>query len=422
MSALKRVVVTGLGTVNPLGVGVTTSWNKLVSGKSGIVALTEPEYQSLPSTVAGKVPINEWNPLDWIDSATVKRTSLFVQYALAAAKQALDDAQWPTQTGATGNMDRTGVAIGSSIGGLEALYDNAVNYNTAGYRKVSPLFIPNLLNNMASGHVSIKYGFKGPNHTVSTACTTGAHAIGDAGNLIRLGMADVMVAGSSEAVIHPLAIAGFARARSLATKYNDEPEKSSRPFDKARNGFVIAEGSAVVILEEYEHALRRNARIYGELIGYGMSGDANHITAPAENGDGAFRSMTMAIQNAGITPDQVDYINAHATSTPLGDAAENSAIKRLFVSHNRKASDINVSSTKGATGHLLGAAGSLEAIFTLLSIHTNKLPPTLNLSSYEPGFDCNYVANVSQEARVNVALTNSFGFGGTNASLLFRKL
>jgi 3-oxoacyl-[acyl-carrier-protein] synthase II len=415
--AAKRVVVTGLGVVSPLGVGLKHNWTNVIAGKSGIVALDEPEYGSLPSKVAGKVAKDCWDPSLYLDGPSIKRTPLFAQYAVAAAKQALDDANWhPTEEC---DLLRTGVAVGSSIGGLHALYDNAVSFHEHGYRKVSPLFIPNLLNNMGSGHISILNKFKGPNHSVSTACTTGAHAIGDATSFIRLGMADVMVAGSSEACVHPLAVAGFARARSLATKFNDKPEKSSRPFDRDRNGFVIGEGAAVMILESLQHALNRQSPIYAEVIGYGLSGDANHITAPLEDGDGAYRSMESALRSAGITPDKVDYINAHATSTSLGDIAENKAITKLFSC--KRPSEINVSSTKGATGHLLGAAGSLEAIFTVMAVKTNILPPTLNLENPDHGFECNYVPMVKQEHDVNVALTNSFGFGGTNASLVFKK-
>uniref|UniRef100_A0A060TGL6 beta-ketoacyl-[acyl-carrier-protein] synthase I n=1 Tax=Blastobotrys adeninivorans TaxID=409370 RepID=A0A060TGL6_BLAAD len=337
---------------------------------------------------------------------------------MAAAKMALEDAQWNPES--TTELEETGVAVGSGIGGFDALYENAVNFHTAGYRKVSPLFVPSLLNNMAAGHISIAHKLRGPNHAVSTACTTGAHAIGDAANMIKLGMANVMVAGSTEASIHPLAVAGFARAKALATKFNDTPQKASRPFDANRDGFVIGEGAGVVIVEELEHAKARGAPIYAEVAGYGMSGDGHHITAPLQDGDGAYRSMAMALHTGAIDRAEVDYINAHATSTPLGDVAESRAITRLL--DDRHPSQINVSSTKGATGHLLGGAGAVEAIFTLLAIRHGMLPPTLNLTTIDPEFECNYVPKVAQQHRIRVALTNSFGFGGTNATLAFKAM
>lgn len=419
----RRVVVTGLGTINPLGVGARHTWTRLIAGDSGIVKLEEPEYEMIPCQVAGRVPkgsgVGLWDPSDWLDKSSIKRIPLFAQYAVAAAKQALDDSQLDI-SGL--NVERIGVAIGSSIGGLEAFYDNSVKFSQGGYRKVSPTFIPSLLNNMASGHVSIHTGVKGPNHSVSTACTTGAHAIGDAANMIRLDMADAMIAGSSEAVVHPLAVAGFARARSLATKYNDDPENASRPFDKDRDGFVMGEGAGVLILEEMQHALDRGADIYAEVVGYGMSGDAHHITAPAENGQGAYRCMKSSLKYAGVQAGEVDYINAHATSTALGDAAENSAITSLYnEARSKVGKQVNVSSSKGAIGHLLGAAGSVEALFTVLAVKDGILPPTRNLQTLEDGFKLNYVANKAQDYDINYALTNSFGFGGTNASLVFKK-
>lgn len=366
--------------------------------------------------------------------------ALFAQYAIASAHEALDDAGWhPTSND---DLEGTGVTIGSGIGNLDEAYNTSVAFHTSGYRKVSPLFVPKLLINLAAGHISIRYGFKGPNHAATTACTTGLHAIGDASRLIAFGDADVMVAGGAEACIHPLAIAGFARARSLATDWNGDPRASSRPFDRNRAGFVIGEGAGVMVLEELEHAKARNANIYAEVKGYGLSSDAYHMTAPEEDGEGAFLAMRSALRHAKIKPADIDYINAHATSTALGDAAENRAIKRLLLGSEgkRNASDVNVSSTKGAIGHLLGAAGAVEAIFTTLATYhvslaavpsclfsklpQNVLPPTLNLD--HPGdppadFDCNYVANVAQERTVNAALTNSFGFGGTNASLCVAK-
>jgi 3-oxoacyl-[acyl-carrier-protein] synthase II len=355
---------------------------------------------------------------EWMDKPSIRRIPKFAQFSLAAATQALDDAKWHPESEA--DRESTGTAIGSSIGGIEAFHDNSVAFNTGGYRKMSPLFIPSLLNNMGSGHVSIKHGLKGPNHSVSTACTTGAHAIGDAANFIRTGAAEVMVAGSSEACIHPLAVAGFARAKSLCTKYNDKPQLASRPFDKERSGFVIGEGAGVMVLEELEHALKRGANIYAEIIGYGATGDAYHITAPVEDGAGAYRSMKAALRSAvGMDPTtiKVDYVNAHATSTPLGDVAEATAIFHLFGDGDNVP---YVSSTKGATGHLLGGAGSVEALFTVLSIYHAIMAPTLNLEAPDGPF-LKHVTDTSQRATINTAMTNSFGFGGTNASLIFQK-
>ncbi|KAA8909035.1 hypothetical protein TRICI_004655 [Trichomonascus ciferrii] len=425
---MRRVVVTGLGAVSPLGVGARRTWQNAIGAKSGLRKLEGEEFEALTSQVAGLVPRGSkseggWDPADWLDKVSVRRVPLFAQYAVAAARQAMEDANWLPEE--ERDHIRTGVAVGSGIGGFDALYENVVNYEKHGYRKVSPLFVPNLLNNMAAGHISIVNGLKGPNHAVSTACTTGAHAIGDAMNMIRLGMADVMIAGSTEAPIHPLAVAGFARAKSLSTKYNDNPEASSRPFDRDRGGFVIGEGAAVMVLESEEHALRRGAsNIYAELAGYGMSGDAHHITAPREDGDGAYRSMQMAITNSESSPTEVGYINAHATSTRIGDVAESNAITRLFVAEGGCAPDtVNVSSTKGATGHLLGGAGSLEALFTVMAVKEGILPPTLNLENIETeDFPLNYVPLQAQSVpTIKAALTNSFGFGGTNATLLFRK-
>ncbi|KAH7558819.1 high affinity nickel transport protein nic1 [Bipolaris maydis] len=344
---------------------------------------------------------------------------------MVAAEEALQDAGWNPKN--ENRLEATGVYMGSGIGSLDDVYDTTVAYEKGGYRKVSPLFVPRLLINLAAGHISMRYSFKGPNHAATTACTTGAHSIGDASRLIQFGDADVMIAGGSESCIHPLAISGFARARSLSTEFNDRPTESSRPFDKQRDGFVIGEGAGVVVLEELEHAQRRNARIYAEIAGYGLSSDAYHMTAPREDGQGPRLAMKNALRHAGIKPCAVDYINAHATSTPLGDAAENRAIKALLLGEEGKpsASKINISSTKGAVGHLLGAAGSVEAIFTVLGMYHNILPPTLNLiEAGEPAseFDCNYVANAAQQHKISVALSNSFGFGGTNASLCFRKL
>lgn len=429
---MRRVVVTGLGLVTPLGIGVRRTWKRLIDGQCGIVSIKDrsPEFGLLPSQVAAVVPLGSkedgmWNSKDHLSPTDERRMARFAQYAMVASEEALKDAAWSPKK--EEDLEATGVYMGSGIGSLDDVYDTTIAYDKGGYRKVSPLFVPRLLINLAAGHISMRYGFKGPNHAATTACTTGAHSIGDASRLIQFGDADVMIAGGSESCIHPLAISGFARARSLATEWNDRPAEASRPFDKDRDGFVIGEGAGVVVLEELEHAKARGANIYAEVAGYGLSSDAYHMTAPREDGQGPRLAMKRALRHAGLTPSAVDYINAHATSTPLGDAAENRAIKDLLLGEDgkRKASDINVSSTKGAIGHLLGAAGSAEAIFTILGIHNKTLPPTLNLSNTgDPaeGFDCNYVPNVAQQRNINVALSNSFGFGGTNASLCFRKM
>ncbi|KAK7538563.1 ketoacyl synthase domain-containing protein [Phyllosticta citribraziliensis] len=444
---MRRVVVTGLGAVTPLGVGIRRTWSRLLDGHCGVVSVKDrgPQFAALPSQVAAVIPSGvkkdgEWDPKEWLQPGDERKMALFAQYAMAASHEALEDAQWHPKT--EEELETTGVYIGSGIGSFEDVYETSVAYEKGvsyisikthlmlmavkGYRKVSPLFVPRLLINLAAGHISMRFGLKGPNHAATTACTTGAHAIGDAARFIAYGDADVMIAGGAESCIHPLAMAGFARARSLATDWNDTPHLSSRPFDRNRAGFVIGEGAGVLVLEELEHAKSRNARIYAELKGYGLSADAYHMTAPKEDGDGPFRAMKRALKNAKLPPSAVDYVNAHATSTLLGDAAENAAIKSLLLGHEGrgKASSINISSTKGAIGHLLGAAGSVEAIFTVLALHHGILPPTLNLD--EPGdppqdFDCNYVPKTAQEKSIEVALSNSFGFGGTNASLCFSR-
>ncbi|KAK3701410.1 Mitochondrial beta-keto-acyl synthase [Vermiconidia calcicola] len=428
---MRRVVITGLGAVTPLAAGIKTTWRRLIDSSSGLVSTSEcgPQFGSLPSRVAGLVPLGSredgcWQAKDWLPASEERQMALFAQYAIAAAEEALNDAGWHPTSQA--DLENTGVTIGSGIGNLDEAYNTSVAFHTGGYRKVSPLFVPRLLINLAAGHVSIRYGFKGPNHAATTACTTGLHAIGDASRFIAFGDANVMVAGGSESCIHPLAIAGFARARSLATDWNDNPAASSRPFDRQRAGFVIGEGAGVVVLEELEHAKARKANIYAEIKGYGLSSDAYHMTAPKEDGEGAFLAMRQALKHASIKPADIDYVNAHATSTVLGDAAENKAIKRLLLGPDGKlsASEINISSTKGALGHLLGAAGAVETIFTALAIHHRTLPPTLNLD--QPGdpaedFDCNYVAKMAQQQPIGAALTNSFGFGGTNASLCLAK-
>ncbi|RVX66992.1 hypothetical protein B0A52_09206 [Exophiala mesophila] len=437
---MRRVVVTGLGAVTPLGVGVRTTWRRLLQGDSGIVSTRHlgPDFVNLPSQVAGLVPLKPdsstegdshdhaggWRARDHVSSTELRQTAKFAQYGLAASAEALKDAGFDQGQGL--DPDMTGVCLGSGIGNLEELYNTSVAYHEAkhNYRKIHPLFVPQLLINLGAGHISMRYGLRGPNHAVTTACTTGAHSLGDASRFIQSGEANVMIAGGAESCIHPLAIGGFARSRSLATKFNEEPQVSSRPFDRDRDGFVISEGAACVVLEELEHARSRGARIYAELAGYGNSADANHLTAPREDGSGARSAMTKALRLAQIPPSQVDYINAHATSTPLGDAAENKAIVSLMTGEHgrRHVEEVNVSSTKGALGHLLGAAGAIEAVFTVLAIHENTLPPTINIQTLDDGFHCNYVPTTPQQRQVNVALSNSFGFGGTNASLCFRAL
>ncbi|KAL5115378.1 Mitochondrial beta-keto-acyl synthase [Pleosporales sp. CAS-2024a] len=430
---MRRVAVTGLGLVTPLGIGVRRTWKSLIGGDCGIQCIKDrgPGFAKLPSQVAAIVPEGSrtdglWNTEEYgLTPADQSRMARFAQYAMVASEEALSDAGWLPKEEA--DLKATGVYMGSGIGSLEDAYNTAVAFKQGGYRKVSPLFVPRLLINLAAGHVSMRYGFKGPNHAATTACTTGAHCIGDAARLIQFGDADVMVAGGAESCIHPLAISGFARARSLARDWNHCPTEASRPFDKARAGFVIGEGAGVVVLEEFEHAKRRGASIYAEVAGYGLSSDAHHMTAPREDGQGPRLAMQHALRHACIKPSAVDYVNAHATSTQLGDAAENRAIKELLLGEDGKslASEVNISSTKGAIGHLLGAAGSVEAIFTVLAMNHDILPPTLNLHTPgdpEEDFDCNYVAQIAQPHRIHVALSNSFGFGGTNASLCFRRI
>ncbi|KAK5050603.1 hypothetical protein LTR84_003885 [Exophiala bonariae] len=429
---MRRVVVTGLGAVTPLGVGIRTTWTRVLKGKCGIVSTKHlgPEFAALPSQVAGIVPVSSgedagaWVAKDHVSPGELRQTARFAQYALAASEEALKDAGFEGGKGLDPEMTvRAGVP---GIGNLEELYDTSIAYHQSGnnYRKIHPLFVPRLLINLGAGHISMRYGLRGPNHAVTTACTTGAHSLGDAARFIKAGEADIMIAGGAESCIHPLAIGGFARSRSLATKWNDNPSMASRPFDKDRAGFVIGEGAACVVLEELEHAKARGATIYAELAGYGNSADAFHLTAPREDGSGAYQAMKKALREAKVSPSEVDYINAHATSTPLGDAAENQAIKSLLLGEHgkAKASEINVSSTKGAIGHLLGAAGAIEAVIGILAIHENVLPPTINLGSMDSEFDCNYVANTAQQRKSRVVLSNSFGFGGTNASLCFTKL
>ncbi|KAI9731255.1 MAG: Mitochondrial beta-keto-acyl synthase [Claussenomyces sp. TS43310] len=428
--SMRRVVVTGLGAITPLGVGLRRTWARLLAGESGIVSTTglapQNQWAEIPSQVAGLVPLGstsegKWQASDWLQRGDGRKMATFTQYAIAATEEALLDADWkPTSRE---QQEMTGVCLGSGIGNLEDMVQTSGAYTAGGYKKVSPLFVPRLLINLAAGHISMKYGLQGPNHSVTTACTTGAHSIGDAARFIAFGDADVMVAGGSESCIHPLTLAGFARSRSLSTNFNDDPSAASRPFDRDRSGFVVAEGAGVIVLEEKEHAEARKAKIYAEIVGYGCSGDAHHMTAPREDGDGALLAMRKALKNAGLRPAEVGYINAHATSTPVGDAAENAAIKALMLGDEgfARAVDVTVSSTKGALGHLLGAAGAIEAIFAIKAVEQNLIPPTLNLHNLGDGFDLDYVPLVARDKVVNVAVSNSFGFGGTNASLVFAK-
>ena len=418
---MRRVVVTGLGLTTPLGNGVDINWKRLTSGVVGINKIENFDISDLPCKIAGQVPniINDPDGgLDidkWIEPREYKRIDRFISYGIISAIQAIEDSDWKPQS--ENQKNRTGVILGSGIGGLETIANTTELLNSKGPRKVSPFFIPSALINLLSGQVSIRYGFKGPNHSVVTACSTGAHAIGDASRIIKYGDADVMIAGGAEAACCRIGMAGFAAARALSTNFNDQPSSSSRPWDQQRDGFVMGEGAGVVVLEERNHALARGAKIYAEIKGYGMSGDAHHITAPADNGDGGFRAMQSALIDANIKNSEIDYINAHGTSTPLGDMIELKAIGRLLEDNSSKAS---ISSTKSATGHLLGAAGAIEAIFSILSIVNQIVPPTNNLINPDEksaGFDL--VPIKAKKRTVKNVLSNSFGFGGTNASLLF---
>jgi 3-oxoacyl-[acyl-carrier-protein] synthase II len=418
---MRRVVVTGIGMVTPLGCGVDTNWTRLIEGRSGIGTIQSFDVFDLKSKVAGQVPLGEgdglFNADDWVSPKEQRRMDPFILFGLAAAAQAVDDAGWTPEDNES--LERTGVMVGSGIGGLSVISDNAVLVDERNVRKVSPFFIPASLINLVSGHISIRHGFKGPNHAIVTACSSGAHAIGDAARVIMWEDADVMVAGGAEAAVCRLGIAGFAQARALSTNFNDAPEKASRPWDVDRDGFVIGEGAGMVVLEELEHAKKRGAKIYAEITGYGMSGDAHHITAPAEDGNGAYRCMMAAMKRAGLSPDDIDYVNAHGTSTPLGDQIEVGAVKRAF---GEAAKNIVMSSTKSAIGHLLGAAGAVEAIYSILAMNHGVVPPTLNLDNPSEGCDLDLVPHTAKERSVKAVLTNSFGFGGTNASLIFQAL
>jgi 3-oxoacyl-[acyl-carrier-protein] synthase II len=418
---MRRVVVTGLGMVTPLGCGVETNWSRLIAGESGAKKIDTFEVSDISCKIAGVIPVGDgtngtYNPDQWMEPKEQRKVDKFIVYAMCAARQALEDSGWKPTT--PDEQFATGVMIGAGIGGVEGIADTAITLHERGPRRVSPFFIPGRIINLASGYVSIEHGLKGPNSAVVTACSTGSHAIGDAGRMIALGDADVMVAGGTESPVNRISLAGFAAVRALSTGFNDTPTKASRPYDKDRDGFVMGEGAGVVILEEYEHAKARGAKIYAELIGYGMSGDAFHITAPTSDGDGAFRCMKAAIKRAGIQPGEIDYINAHGTSTPLGDEIELGAVERVV---GNSAGRVSMSSTKSAIGHLLGAAGAVEAIYSLLAMRDGIVPPTLNLDNPSVETPIDLVPHKARKREVNVALSNSFGFGGTNASLIFRR-
>jgi 3-oxoacyl-[acyl-carrier-protein] synthase II len=410
-----------MGLVSPLASGVEASWEKLRAGKSAARRVDEFDVSDLTCQIACQIPRGDgtngtFNPDDWMEPKEQRKVDDFIIYAMAAATQALEHAGWKPED--YEDQIRTGVLIGSGIGGLQGIEKASLLFNEKGPRRLSPFFIPGRLINLASGYISIRHGLKGPNHAVVTACSTGAHAIGDASRLVGLGDADVMLAGGTESPICRLALAGFAACKALSTHFNDQPEKASRPYDRDRDGFVMGEGAGVVVLEELEHAKARGATIYAEIIGYGLSGDAYHITAPAEDGDGAYRCMMAAVNRAGIEPADIDYINAHGTSTPMGDEIELGAVERLF---GNAAGKTTMSSTKSATGHLLGAAGAVEAIFSTLAIRDNVVPPTLNLDNPSMETAIDLVPHKAQEREVNTVLSNSFGFGGTNASLILRR-
>ncbi len=419
---MRRVVVTGLGMVTPLGSGVEHTWRRLLSGQSGIKRIEKFDVSDISCKIAGQVPRGDgsdgtFNPDQWMEPKEQRKVDDFIIFAMGAAKQALDDADWHPQQ--YEDQITSGVLMGSGIGGVEGIAETALLLRDRGPRRVSPFFIPGRLINLASGYVSIAHSLKGPNHAVVTACSTGSHAIGDAGRLIALGDADVMVAGGTELPVNRISLAGFAACRALSTGFNDTPERASRPYDRDRDGFVMGEGAGAVVLEEYDHAKRRGARIYAELIGYGLSGDAYHITAPAEDGDGASRCMNAAIRRAGVSAADIDYINAHGTSTPLGDEIELRAVERLV---GNAAARISMSSTKSSIGHLLGAAGAVEAVFCLLAMRDQVVPPTINLDNPSIETAIDLVPHKAHKRPINVVLSNSFGFGGTNASIVFRRL
>jgi 3-oxoacyl-[acyl-carrier-protein] synthase II len=419
---MRRVVITGLGMVSPLACGVEATWARLLEGRSGAGTITKFDASHLPCTVACEVPLGDgsdgtFNPDDWVAPKDQRKIDTFILYALAAAEQAVTDANWKPED-EEGRL-RTGVMIGSGIGGLQTIAEAAVTLKEKGHRRISPFFIPGSLINLCSGQVSIRYGFKGPNHAVVTACSTGAHAIGDATRLIQHGDADVMVAGGAEAAICELGIAGFAACKALSTSFNATPERASRPYDKDRDGFVMGEGAGVLVLEEYGHAKARGARIYAEVVGYGLSGDAYHITAPSPDGDGGYRAMGAALKDAGLMASEIDYVNAHGTSTPVGDEIELGAVTRML---GNAAETVTMSSTKSSIGHLLGAAGAVEAIFCTLAIRDQVAPPTLNLDNPSVETPVDLAPKAARKRDIRVALSNSFGFGGTNASLLLKRM
>ncbi|MDB5435209.1 MAG: fabF [Phenylobacterium sp.] len=426
---MRRVVVTGIGLITPLGQGTEITWAAILAGKSGIGRVTTFDPADYGCQVAGEVPRvdgrggggadveGSFDPDQTLSTRDQRRVDDFILYAIAAADEAIKDSGW--QPEAEADRERTGVIIGSGIGGLATIERTSIELYEKGPRRVSPFFIPSALINLASGQVSIRHGLKGPNHAVVTACATGAHAVGDAARLIKYGDAEVMLAGGAEAAICPVGMAGFIAARAMSTKFNDTPEKASRPYDKDRDGFVMGEGAGVLVLEEYEHAKARGAKIYAEVAGYGLAGDAFHITAPAEDGDGGFRAMKAALKDAGVEMAEVDYINAHGTSTPLGDEIELGAVERLLGNAAAKAT---MSSTKSATGHLLGAAGAIEAAFSCLAIRDQIAPPTINLDNPSVVTPIDLVPNKAKPMEINIALSNSFGFGGTNASVVFKKV
>ncbi|HJV64175.1 MAG TPA: beta-ketoacyl-ACP synthase II [Geomonas sp.] len=409
---MRRVVVTGVGVVSPLGTGNSKNWESLIAGKSGIAPITRFDASELPVKIAGEV--KDFNPEDYIDKKEVKKMDLFIQYALGAAHYAMEDSGLVINEQ---NAERVGVLVGAGLGGLPAIERYHTALTEGGYKKISPFFIPMLIINLAPGHISIKYGAKGPNVSSVSACATGTHSIGDAYHMIRRGDADAMIAGGTESTVTPLGIGGFAVMKALST--NENATAASRPFDKGRDGFVLSEGAGIVVLEEYEAAKARGAKIYGEIVGYGLSGDAYHLTSPAPGGEGAARCMKMALATAGINPEQVDYINAHGTSTPFGDVGETQAIKSVFGDHAYK---LMVSSTKSMTGHLLGAAGGIESVFSLMAMTNSVVPPTINYEEPDPDCDLDYVPNTARDAKIEYAMSNSFGFGGTNASLLFKRV
>jgi 3-oxoacyl-[acyl-carrier-protein] synthase II len=432
VSSTRRVVVTGIGLITPLGQGTEISWANILAGKSGIGKITTFDItEEFACRVAGEVPrvdgrggggpdrAGSFDPDQTLSTRDQRRIDDFILYAIAAADEAVKDSGWQPSEEDVEGRERTGVMIGSGIGGLATIERTSIEMHEKGPRRVSPFFIPSALINLASGQVSIRYGFKGPNHSVVTACATGAHAIGDAARLIKYGDADVMVAGGAEAAICPVGMAGFIAARAMSTGFNDTPQKASRPYDKDRDGFVMGEGAGVLVLEEYEHAKARGAKIYAEVAGYGLAGDAYHITAPADDGDGGFRAMKAALKDAGVTMADVDYINAHGTSTPLGDEIELGAVTRLLGDAAGKAT---MSSTKSATGHLLGAAGAIEAAFSVLAIRDQIAPPTINLDNPSVETRIDLVAHKAKPMKIDIALSNSFGFGGTNASVVFKKV